>query len=245
MAYAKARRPRPHVAKEANKDEPSGDDDDKETVDYGYQADDATPPSHAEDYNLFLSQKSATGYKGVSAYKNGRFCSQRYVDSEHRHLGTFQTAVEAAVAYAKDAAGDGVFPDTEANKDEPSGGDDDKDDRREQQQAEDVAPPSADGYTLFLSKNATGFLGVYKAGGRFIAQRRQHTLGKFSTAVEAAVAYAKDVEADGAGSSSAAGGGSSSVAADPPQKMSTTPPKTPPASPEPAATQLVPSDRRR
>ena len=171
-------------AESANSD---GEDDGCEQ-----QADDATPPSHAKGYNLFLREER-DGYKGVC--KNGagfRAKRQRFVGDKQRCLGTYQTAVEAAVAYAKDAAGDGVFPDTEANKDEPSGGDDDKDDRREQQQAdEDVAPPSAEGYTLFLSKNATGFKGVYKAGGRFIAQRKsKHPshLGSFSTAVKAAVA---------------------------------------------------------
>ena len=60
----------------------------------------------------------------------------------------------------------------------------------------------------------------------------------FPTAVDAAVAYAKDVEADGAGSSSAARGGPPSRPIR--RRRCRHRRKKPPATPKPAATQLVP-----
>ena len=54
----------------------------------------------------------------------------------------------------------------------------------------------AEGYKLFLStKSATGYMGVFKKGGRFQARRmvdyKEVQLGYYDTAVEAAVAIAK------------------------------------------------------
>ena len=58
--------------------------------------------AEAEDLRLHLSSRSATGYKGVY---NARDCfsAQRRTSEGFKYLGTFKTAVEAAVAYAKDA----------------------------------------------------------------------------------------------------------------------------------------------
>ena len=65
----------------------------------------------------------------------------------------------------------------------------------------DAVVTEAEGLKLHLSsKNATGYLGVYPARGRFAARLNgrapdadQHFLGTFDTALEAAVAYAKHV----------------------------------------------------
>ena len=60
----------------------------------------------AAGYKLFLSSKSVTGYMGVSKHAAGRFWAS-YYDSALANtvsLGTYDTAVEAAVAYAKHMA---------------------------------------------------------------------------------------------------------------------------------------------
>ena len=61
----------------------------------------------AEGYKLHLATRSnnKTGYKGVKE-QNGRFYAERWIDGKQVHLGTYDTAVEAAVAYARHAAGE-------------------------------------------------------------------------------------------------------------------------------------------
>ncbi|EOD27574.1 hypothetical protein EMIHUDRAFT_235566 [Emiliania huxleyi CCMP1516] len=56
--------------------------------------------AEAEGMRLHLSSSSSTGYRGVSK-NSGGFRAQRKVDDRPRHIGTFGTAVEAAVAYAR------------------------------------------------------------------------------------------------------------------------------------------------
>ena len=102
------------------------------------------------------------------------------VDGKHVHIGTYGTAVEAAVAYAKHAAGEEV--------------------ERQPAAAMEVEVKEAEGYKLHLanrSENKIGYLGVREHHGRFDARRRvdgkEVYIGKYDTAVEAAVAYAKHV----------------------------------------------------
>ena len=66
--------------------------------------DDAAVVKEAEGYTLYLSPNSATGYLGVSAptKSHGYRYAATYAD---KHLGMFDTAVEAAVAYAKAVQG--------------------------------------------------------------------------------------------------------------------------------------------
>ena len=52
------------------------------------------------EVQLHLSAKSATGYMGVT-YNNSSFRVQRSYLGQVVHLGSYPTAVEAAVAYAK------------------------------------------------------------------------------------------------------------------------------------------------
>ena len=55
------------------------------------------------DVTLQLSDKSATGYRGVKNVQ-GRYAASCWVQGRHVSLGTFDTAVQAAVAYARHAA---------------------------------------------------------------------------------------------------------------------------------------------
>ena len=59
----------------------------------------------AGGYKLFLSRKNPTGYVGVQKQAYGRFQAKYYDgasdDNNHVSLGRFNTAIEAAVAYAK------------------------------------------------------------------------------------------------------------------------------------------------
>ena len=94
---------------------------------------------------LFLSAKSATGYVGVIEKPNGRFQVQRTVGDKQVYIGTYGTAVEAAVAYAR-----------WRQEEEPE--------KLEEEQGPDEAwaaarrlATEADGYRLHLSrKSATG-----------------------------------------------------------------------------------------
>ncbi|EOD15792.1 hypothetical protein EMIHUDRAFT_245602 [Emiliania huxleyi CCMP1516] len=139
----------------------------------------------AEGLSLHLSSNS-TGYRGVREH-SGRFQAQRMVDGRADYLGTFGTAVEAAVAYAR-AAGEYQPP---------------------------AVATEAEGLRLHLSsRGRTGYKGVYIHRGLmtpaqrmdapprvvlglpFFAQvdgRPAQGLGSYATAVEAAVAYARAV----------------------------------------------------
>jgi len=59
-----------------------------------------TPVAEAEGLQLHLSSSSATGYKGVCHSGDG-FRAGHRVGGISKHIGTFDTAVEAAVAYAR------------------------------------------------------------------------------------------------------------------------------------------------
>jgi len=63
------------------------------------------PVSEADGLRLHLFDKNATGYKGVRTSDSGRrFEARRKVDGRCVSLGHFDTAVEAAVAYARAVA---------------------------------------------------------------------------------------------------------------------------------------------
>ena len=64
----------------------------------------APPPGlveEAEGVRLHLSGKSATGYKGVSLQENGRFHVRARLKGSRAALGTYDTVVQAALAYAR------------------------------------------------------------------------------------------------------------------------------------------------
>ena len=62
------------------------------------------PSEEAEGLRLHLSGSSSTRYKGVYEH-SGRFLAQRTVDGEKVSLGIFDTAMEAAAAYARAVGG--------------------------------------------------------------------------------------------------------------------------------------------
>ena len=57
--------------------------------------------TEAEGLRLHLSSSSSSGYKGVNKQASGRFEAKHRVGGKVVYLGTFGTAVEAAVAYAR------------------------------------------------------------------------------------------------------------------------------------------------
>lgn len=61
--------------------------------------------SHQENcFNRKLSRNNSTGHKGVSVYRpNGKFKASIKVNYQQKHLGYFDTAEEAAIAYNKAA----------------------------------------------------------------------------------------------------------------------------------------------
>lgn len=152
---------------------------------------------HAMGYDLYMSASNKTGYKGVS-YDPARCPNKPYraagPQPEQRFLGSFETAVDAAVAYAKCVS---LTPeDFELSK------------KHEAQFALFEAAAGlvqrgvareVDGVELHLStKSTTGYRGVsykplanssrpYQAVG---PQPEGKHLGYFTTAVDAARAYA-------------------------------------------------------
>ena len=83
--------------------------------------------NEADGYTLFLSnRKNDSGYKGVTKMRNGRY-EAYYYDASRKvkvNIGVYDTAVEAAVAYAKhvqslDGAGASDTPTAEAPAAEP------------------------------------------------------------------------------------------------------------------------------
>ena len=160
----------------------------------------------AEGLRLHLSS-NATGYKGVQEQSSGRFVAQHKVGGRMVYIGIFDTAVEAAVAYAR-AVGEYQPP---------------------------AVAAEAEGLRLHLSSNnVTGYKSVFKLdSGRFQAQHRvdgkKVFLGTFDTAVEAAVAYARAAEAPE--DSSRPSGGSSAAE---PSPSAPAPPAPAPPAPAPA-----------
>ena len=129
-----------------------------------------------EGYRLHLSDRSSTGYVGV-ALNQGRYQARQKSGGKCTNLGRYDTAVEAAVAYAKHVASAG-------------GGDDDDEEGM------------ADDYELLpSSKNSTGYLGVTLTAGRYQARHKSGgkkvNIGVYDTAVEAALAYARHVQSAG------------------------------------------------
>ena len=64
---------------------------------------------------MHLNGKASTGYMGVSC-KKGRYQVALWIDGKNKHYGTFDTAVEAAVAYAKSVEEGGVAGDAKTGR---------------------------------------------------------------------------------------------------------------------------------
>ena len=143
-----------------------------------------------------------SGYLGVRALSSGRFVAQHNRHGNHTSLGTFESAVEAAVAYAKHVQSFGLEEGLE-----------EEDNRERVTEADKFGErvTEVDGLRLHLAeerqsngrKSRSGYVGVREvSGGRFQAEQWLHgkhrPLGTFNTAVEAAVAYARNAQSRGA-----------------------------------------------
>ena len=79
-------------------------------------------PAEAEGLHLHLSSSNSTGYKNVFKEPSGRFEANHRVEGRNVGLGIFDTAVEAAVAYARTAgqAGGEAGPSAPAEGEPPA-----------------------------------------------------------------------------------------------------------------------------
>ena len=129
--------------------------------------------AQAEGLRLHLSSSSSTGYKGVRRQSGSVFRAYRNKNGKQVTIGRYDSAVEAAVAYAR-AVGQAPVRAHETPLEE-----------------------SADGVQLHLSsESGTGYMGVVRRpSGRFRATHRVDgrlvNLGTYDTKVEAAVVYAR------------------------------------------------------
>ena len=146
--------------------------------------------TEVDGVQLHLSGANPTGYLGLQVVDGARFRA-RY---GQKHIGTYGTAVEAAVAYAKavaaaetggdggDEEGEGERPSSSATGEEEEGG----------EGAAEERPERAEGFDLETSsRNSTGYCGVFLSHGKYEARHKSKYIGHFETAVQAAVAYAK------------------------------------------------------
>ena len=167
----------------------------------------ATPVDEAHGVKLHLAPGSSSGYKGVwlSGKKNRPFMAVAGVGKSTKALGKFATAVEAAVAYAKHLES----PKASAAWQQQCVAAREAAREAELESAQEAARKEykkkglaveAEGLLLFLSPNAkSGYMGVQlderKRGKRFRVEvemdGQKHNLGRFDTAVEGALVYAK------------------------------------------------------
>ena len=204
---------------EEEEEEEDEDNEEEEDEEEEEEEDDGTATvTEAEGYQLILSDKCNTGYKGVSRTPQGgkmlpflmRFCRNRRTISHW-----YATAVEAAVAYARLSAGETFSDEGEPGNevveelDSEEDGEEDEEDGEEEGEEEEeeeeedggtATVTEAEGYQLILSnKSNTGYKGVSrtKAAGSSqpfkmcLYRNGRNTVGRFATAVEAAVAYAR------------------------------------------------------
>lgn len=166
-----------------------------------------------EGLSLLTSKDNATGYQCVAWQPNG---TARAV-SKGKLLGTFSGAPEAALAYSRHlgpegcAAAAAAAAATAASKSIMT-----------EEEAQRLA--ASEGLVLLTADNPTGYKGVYESQGKFTARliltrgrggKRQH-LGSFSSAVEAALAYARHLGPEGCAAAVAAAADATTAAASAP-----------------------------
>ena len=91
-----------HEEEDKNEDEDDDDDKEDDEEDDDDEEEEALL-AEAEGLKLHFSSGSTTGYKGVRKHTQqvGRFEACRYAGSRTIYIGVFDSAVEAAVAYAR------------------------------------------------------------------------------------------------------------------------------------------------
>ena len=169
----------------------------------------------------------AAGYRGAKLYGSRYQASMRHAGKKV-HLGTFATAEEAALAYAR-------TPEAQAEVAKPK--------PAPLTAREAVAQAAAEGLTLEPSSNAAGYKGVSLYGSRYQARvtraSKDAHLGYFVTAEEAALAVARfNARTDPPAAAPAA----AKRAAPPPPKPP--PAKQPRHTPPPRPVQPVPPPQR-
>ena len=187
--------PQPSASSYSSGGGTTGGDDDTEAVHHNPLG----VAEEAEGYRLYVSGVSATGYTGVKLEPSGGYTARGRTGGVRLHLGTFSTAVDAAVAYAKhcEATGKGSSP--EARRALPTGGrprhwdqgsapavpkakkpaavsaggKSSSSDGAEVEKEEGLGGRAPPGLHLHLSAhNQTGYRGVYRMGARFQAQAK-------------------------------------------------------------------------
>jgi len=160
---------------------------------------------------------SIAGYLGVYRHYCGRsklFHASVRRAGERVHLGSFATAEEAALAYAR-------TPEAQAQVANPKAA--------PLTAEEAVAQAAAEGLELERSNSAAGYTGVYVHGSRYRAKvsgaGKEVHLGAFATAEQAALAVARFARTDPPAASPAAA-----------KRAAPPPPKPPPAAKQPRHT---------
>jgi len=117
-------------------------------------------------YHLELSPTNRSGFLGVSSCGSDTRFFQAVL--EGKPLGVFHTEVEAAQAYAQAKRGEAVTIPSYVRPE-----------------------PTRDAEGFWVADNKTGFLGVWPIDSRFFAVYQNERTGPYSTAREAAQAYAQ------------------------------------------------------
>ena len=154
-------------------------------------ADEARAKAAAEGLELVPSLSNETGFKGVSV-QGGGYQTNLRENGKQRYLGSFASAEEAALCYARHVgAGRAAAEAAEARGAVP----------QPLTADEARATAAAEGLELVPSASSeSGFKGVTVQGGGYHAKLwvngKQRYLGTFATAEEAALCYARHVGAE-------------------------------------------------
>jgi len=147
----------------------------------------------AEGLVLVTSSSHATGYRGVTRGHKGDYKPQISEDGKQNHLGAFTAAEEMALCYARHLGAERAATEAAEAEGECS--------QPLERAAEIQVAAEAEGLVLVTSSsNATGYKGVYRNDGQYVARIRERGkpkhLGTFATAEEAALCYARPAGAE-------------------------------------------------
>ena len=174
------------VVEEEEEGEGENEEDADEEVGQTGAAEAAVRQAEAEGLTLQPREDNATGYRGVNRTKPGCYQARVWRAGKYVHLGSFATAEEAALAYARTPEGKAEAK-AQATKPAPLTA------------GEAVAQAAAEGLKLEPNNNAaSGFKGVTPHAGSsgfnqaFVKRAGKKVyLGSFVTAEEAALAVAR------------------------------------------------------
>jgi len=157
----------------------------------------AVQQATAEGLLLARTGANATGFKCVES-KGGRFVLR----VGRRSLGSFATAEQAALVYARHLGKDGAAAAAvKAASTKASAPRRDRPPKVELTSAEAVQQAAVEGLPLVQSASASGYKYVTQEGSRFVVNRhggKGTYLGSFATAEEAALVFARHIGAHAA-----------------------------------------------